>query len=444
MFYVILMKKYVLAQQGIPNNTSLRQVNMVVIANNVCANSYGSNIVIASTICTDTARGTASTCGGDSGGPLSAGNQLIGITSFGSARGCQSGFPAAFARGGLVIQLTTGWQSVCGASLLSQTRAVTAAHCWATRTSQASQLTTVWGSQTLFSGGVRIVTTNVRMHASYNMNNLNNDIAMIIINSVGLTTQQGIPNNTVKRHVNMVIMDNSVCARFYFPGIVIHSTLCTDTARGTASICGGDSGGPLVIGSSANRILCVLAVLCLVGMASAFETTTTAYNYHEQIGIKEASRIKQAETALDFDGSRIVGGWQSAVGSQPHLAGLVITLTTGRQSVCSASLVSNNRLVTAAHCWWDGQSQARQYVVVLGVTTLFTGGLRIATNNVRMHPNWNIFNANADVAVITVPWVAYTNVIQPIALASGNQEYVGTWAIAAGYGRTSDNTHSQI
>ncbi|XP_050665651.1 collagenase-like [Leptidea sinapis] len=187
--------------------------------------------------------------------------------------------------GGLVIQLTTGWQSVCGASLLSQTRAVTAAHCWATRTSQASQLTTVWGSQTLFSGGVRIVTTNVRMHASYNMNNLNNDIAMIIINSVGLTTniqpiridsgsnqhvgtwataagygatsdsQQGIPNNTVKRHVNMVIMDNSVCARFYFPGIVIHSTLCTDTARGTASICGGDSGGPLVIGSSANRIL---------------------------------------------------------------------------------------------------------------------------------------------------------------------------------------------
>ncbi|VVC87695.1 unnamed protein product [Leptidea sinapis] len=184
---------------------------------------------------------------------------------------------------------------------------------------------------------------------------------------------------------------------------------------------------------------CIFAVLCLVAAASANEITTTAFNYHEQIGIHEAARIKQAEAAMDFDGSRIVGGSPSAVGNHPHVAGLVITLTSGWQSVCTASLLTNNRIVTAAHCWWDGRNQARQFVVVLGVATLFTGGVRITTNNVRMHQSWNPSNANNDVAVAVINWVGYTNVIQAIALASGNQDYVGTWATAAGYGRTSQS-----
>ncbi|SPP80907.1 blast:Serine proteases 1/2 [Drosophila guanche] len=50
-------------------------------------------------ICINT-NGGKSTCGGDSGGPLVThdGNRLVGVTSFGSAAGCQSGAPAVFSR----------------------------------------------------------------------------------------------------------------------------------------------------------------------------------------------------------------------------------------------------------------------------------------------------------------------------------------------------------
>ncbi|CAH4031445.1 unnamed protein product [Pieris brassicae] len=166
---------------------------------------------------------------------------------------------------------------------------------------------------------------------------------------------------------------------------------------------------------------------------------TTAFNYHENIGIKEATRIKQLEEAIDFDGSRIIGGSLSSLTQTPHLGGLSILLTNRRTSVCGSSLLSNTKAVTAAHCWSDGRNQALQFTVVLGALRLFQGGVRITTNNVVMHPQWNPNTASNDVAVITMNRVDFNNNIQPIALASGNNEYVGTWATAAGYGATSDS-----
>lgn len=47
-------------------------------------------------------------------------------------------------------------------------------------------------------------------------------------------------------------------------------------------------------------------------------------------------------------------------------AGLRITLVSGEQSICGASLVSRNRLVTAGHCWYDGSNKAKTMFVVLG------------------------------------------------------------------------------
>ncbi|XP_047519447.1 collagenase-like [Pieris napi] len=165
----------------------------------------------------------------------------------------------------------------------------------------------------------------------------------------------------------------------------------------------------------------------------------TAYNYHENIGIKEAIRIRQLEEAIDFDGSRIIGGSVSSLTQTPHLGGLSILLTNGWSSVCGSSLLSNTKAVTAAHCWTDGRHQARQFTVVLGSLRLFQGGVRITTSNVVMHPQWNPNTASNDVAVITMNYVNFNNNIQPIALASGSNEYVGTWAVAAGYGATSDS-----
>lgn len=89
--------------------------------------------------------------------------------------------------------------------------------------------------------------------------------------------------------------------------------------------------------------------------------------------------------------------------------GLVVTLTTGATSVCGSSMLTNTRAVTAAHCWWDGRGQARQFQLVFGSGFLFHGGHRVNTNNVQMHANWNPNNLNNDIAIITFGWVNYNS-----------------------------------
>ncbi|XP_046976239.1 collagenase-like [Vanessa cardui] len=188
------------------------------------------------------------------------------------------------------------------------------------------------------------------------------------------------------------------------------------------------------------KLFLLVAGLALVSARTPFEPISV--NYHEDIGIPEAARIKKAEEAQDFDGSRIVGGQLASLGAHPHASGLLISLTTGQTSVCGASLLSNTRLVTAAHCWRDRTHQGSQMTVILGANRLFSGGHRVNTNNVQVHGSYNANTLNNDVAVITIPWVGYNNNIRNIALPSGlllNFNYAGERAVAVGFGRSSDS-----
>ncbi|CAK1591456.1 unnamed protein product [Parnassius mnemosyne] len=187
--------------------------------------------------------------------------------------------------------------------------------------------------------------------------------------------------------------------------------------------------------------LFLVALSCLVSLVLAKEPILL--HYHENVGISLAERIRQSELAADFDGSRIVGGSAASLGAYPHLGGLVITLTSGQTSVCGSSLLSNTRLLTAGHCWFDGRNQAREFTVVLGSTRLFSGGTRVRTSDVQTHSNYNTNTLNNDLAIIKTQWINFNNNIRPINLPSGsllNNNFVGAWAQAAGFGRTSDST----
>ncbi|XP_035438014.2 brachyurin-like [Spodoptera frugiperda] len=85
---------------GIPSNQRLSFVHLPVISNNECIQTFGSTI-LASNLCTSGA-GKRGICTGDSGGPLAVTRNnrlvLIGITSFGSPRGCEASLPSGFAR----------------------------------------------------------------------------------------------------------------------------------------------------------------------------------------------------------------------------------------------------------------------------------------------------------------------------------------------------------
>ncbi|XP_045449076.1 collagenase-like [Melitaea cinxia] len=179
--------------------------------------------------------------------------------------------------------------------------------------------------------------------------------------------------------------------------------------------------------------------IVVLGLALAVTAEETIFaDYHLEVGIPERARIDAAEAAVDFDGSRIIGGQVTAQGAIPHLAVLRITLTNGQISTCGSSLISNTRLVTAAHCWRSRSYQASRFTVVLGTVNYSFGGVRIDTNDVVTHPNYNTNNLNNNVAVIRISSVTFNNNIRPIALATGSNDYVGATAVAAGFGSTSD------
>ncbi|XP_061719018.1 trypsin alpha-3-like [Cydia pomonella] len=188
------------------------------------------------------------------------------------------------------------------------------------------------------------------------------------------------------------------------------------------------------------KLLVAFALVGLVagGVIDAPADSVVEIDYHNKIGIPLAQRLKAAEEALDFDGSRIVGGGAASLGQYPYIGGLVITMTTGGTSVCGSSLLSNTRGVTAAHCWRTLFSQASAFTVVYGSTLLFSGGTRVTTTDVELHASYNMITLVNDIAIIRLPWVTFTNTIQPIALATGTSDFAGTTAWASGWGLTRD------
>ncbi|KAK7071888.1 hypothetical protein SK128_021709 [Halocaridina rubra] len=73
----------------------LRQVDVPILDIPACQDYY--NIVTGNMICIDSTGGKG-TCNGDSGGPLFNGGVTVGITSFGSSTGCETGYPDGFTR----------------------------------------------------------------------------------------------------------------------------------------------------------------------------------------------------------------------------------------------------------------------------------------------------------------------------------------------------------
>lgn len=210
---------------------------------------------------------------------------------------------------GLLMAFATG-TGLCGGSVLNSRNILTAAHCLQGSSSTqvvmgAHQITTVEPNQQRQT----VQAADYRLHADYNPENLQNDIAILhlpneatlnefvaatvlpttlasdlfvgeqaTISGWGRTSDAIQGTSPVLRFVTQPVITNAVCAATY-GGVIIPSTICIATSGGR-SACNGDSGGPLTIQREGQTIQIGIAVFvsssgCEAGLPGGFARVTS-------------------------------------------------------------------------------------------------------------------------------------------------------------------------
>ncbi|XP_032786319.1 chymotrypsin B [Daphnia magna] len=146
------------------------------------------------------------------------------------------------------------------------------------------------------------------------------------------------------------------------------------------------------------------------------------------------------------DQNQIVSGTEATPNSWPFIVGL---MRPGSGIVhCGGSLISETKILTAAHCFERmSMYELSQYVVKLGMHDRGDGDQKgddaIMTrriSRIALHKAYNNRNFGFDIAIITMDSpVTYSKAISPVCLAPASGEldlYTGKKASVMGWGRT--------
>ncbi|CAH0696735.1 unnamed protein product [Spodoptera exigua] len=140
-------------------------------------------------------------------------------------------------------------------------------------------------------------------------------------------------------------------------------------------------------------------------------------------------------------GSRIVSGWEAVNGQFPYTVSIRNVGPTGGVSACTGSILTNEWILTAAHCL----ARRFTYIVRLGHVDITTPGYMIETAERYIHEGYDQEDTAVqtdDIGLLKLDrYVPYNDYIQPIRLQSSQrneEEYTNLQLVQSGYGRTDD------
>jgi len=156
-------------------------------------------------------------------------------------------------------------------------------------------------------------------------------------------------------------------------------------------------------------------------------------------GFKKGTKSMAGECGIPGPMDRIVGGTEATPHSYPWMAALFVD----DQWFCGGSLISDEWVLTAAHCAKD----ASEMKVMLGAHNVREGAeegrIELVTRDFFTHEKYNTLNLHNDLALVHLPEkVNFTNTIRPVCLPSYSESSTA-WAHedcqASGWGKPSDS-----
>ncbi|KAG0703354.1 Chymotrypsin BII [Chionoecetes opilio] len=169
----------------------------------------------------------------------------------------------------------------------------------------------------------------------------------------------------------------------------------SDTVTSDSEYFGSDTTVPICRGKSAGTIPSAEQSNQLISIPGMFSITWTAVPLRlpsNSMGSLTARQSRLPPTP------RIVGGMEAKPHSWPHQVSLSIDETFS----CGGSLISNEWVLTAAHCVYG----ARYVEVVMGAHNIRkeeATQVTMTSTNFIIHEKWNIFSVQNDIAVIKLP-----------------------------------------
>ncbi|XP_060127046.1 transmembrane protease serine 9-like [Zootoca vivipara] len=408
-----------------------------------------------------------------------------------------------------VYRFGTGYHHVCGGSVINNNSVLTAAHCIKKWTDPAFWrvvfgLHHLYNHE--FPTVKRYVRAIV-MHSGFKRSTYENDVALFrlkrpisysdyiqpiclpnsttqlvadenpcFISGWGNTEEKG-RGNFILQEAQVDIIPLYICNRYdWYAGVVSWNMLCAGSATGGVDSCQGDSGGPLMcyfpdytrfylIGITSFGVGCgrpklpgiyiraknyrpwidkAVTILSRTSTMSLqhilmFLTVGLVTFHFVHCGTRPLMDEKVTET-------RIVGGHDAMVGSWPWQVSLQhYTTGLGYFHMCGGSLITNNTVLTAAHCVKKYRNAAFWRAVIavhhLYEQNSYTRKSRVST--ITVHSDYDSESYDNDIALFTlIRHVKYNNHIQPICLPENDTDPYPCYI--AGWGNTKEKGSAKL